>query len=83
MSRKACCLCEDAEAALFRAVEKGLCPSETVEVIDVDCKLELAARYGADVPVLLIDGVVKMKHVINQSELEETLMLLFKESVKC
>ncbi|MDX8404315.1 MAG: glutaredoxin family protein [Mariprofundaceae bacterium] len=83
MSRKACCLCEDAEAALFRAVEKGLCPFEMVEVVDVDHELELAARYGADVPVLLIDGVVKMKHVINQTDLEETLMMLSEESVKC
>lgn len=83
MSRRACCLCENAEAALFQAVEKGLCPSEMIEVIDVDRELELAARYGADVPVLLIDGVVKMKHVINQPELEEALMMLSKESVKC
>jgi len=83
MSRKACCLCENAEAALFRAVEKGLCTFEMVEVVDVDHKLELAARYGADVPVLLIDGVVKMKHEINQTELEEALMILSKESLKC
>ena len=83
MSRKACCLCEDAEAALLQAVEKGLCPVEMIEVIDVDEQLELAARYGADVPVLLIDGVVKMKHVISQSALEEALMMLSKESIKC
>ncbi len=83
ISRKACCLCEDAEAAVLQAVKKGLYPGEMVEVIDVDHELALAARYGADVPVLLIDGVVKMKHRFNQTELEEALMMLSKECTAC
>ncbi len=68
---------------MLRAVKKGLCSLDMIEVIDVDQTLELAVKYGADVPVLLIDGVVKMKHVINQAELEEALTMLPKESVKC
>lgn len=68
---------------MLRAVKKGLCSLDMIEVIDVDQTLELAVKYGADVPVLLIDGVVKMKHVINQAELEEVLPMLPKESVKC
>ena len=80
MSRKACCLCEDAEAAVLLAVEKGLC---SIEVTDVDQQLELAVAYGADVPVVLIDGVVKMKHVVDQTELEGILLALSKESRTC
>ena len=80
MSRKACCLCEDAEAAVLQAAEKGLC---SLEVTDVDQQLELAAAYGADVPVVLIDGVVKMKHVVDKRELEGILLALSKESERC
>lgn len=80
MSRKACCLCEDAEAAALQVAAKGLC---SLEVVDVDAELELAARYGADVPVLLVDGAVKMKHFIRQAALEEMLMLLSKENETC
>ena len=80
MSRKACCLCEDAERAVLQAVKKGLC---SLEVTDVDQQLELAVAYGADVPVVLIDGVVKMKHVIDKRELEGILLALSKESERC
>ena len=80
MSRKACCLCEDAETAVLQAVEKGLC---SIEVTDVDQQLELAAAYGADVPVVLVNGMVKMKHVVDQTELEGILLALSKESERC
>ena len=80
MSRKACCLCEDAEAAVLQAVKKGLC---SIEVTDVDQQLELAVAYGADVPVVLINGSVKMKHVVDQTELEGILLAISKESERC
>ena len=80
MSRKGCCLCEDAEVVARVIAEKGLC---RLEVVDVDRELELAARFGADVPVVLIEGVVNMKHRINQAELEARLKLLMKESGRC
>jgi len=49
---------------------RGLC---SLEIVDVDSELELAARYGADVPVVLIDGVEKLKHVIRAEQLEALL----------
>jgi len=70
MSRKGCCLCEDAEAAALQMQHRGLC---SLEIVDVDSELELAARYGADVPVVLIDGVEKLKHVIRAEQLEALL----------
>lgn len=66
MSRKGCCLCEDAEAAARQQEEKGAC---RLEVVDVDRDLALAAKYGADVPVLLLDGEEKLKHHIGAGEL--------------
>jgi len=80
MSRKGCHLCEDAEVVVRDIAEKGLC---TFEVIDVDRELELAARFGADVPVILIEGDVSMMHHIDQGELEERLNLLMKECRTC
>ena len=80
MSRRGCCLCEDAEQVARLVADKGLCK---LEVIDVDRELELAARFGADVPVLLIEGAVSMKHRIDQAELEDSLNLYLKEFKKC
>jgi len=80
MSRRGCCLCEDAEEVARLVAEKGLC---RLEVSDVDMELELAARFGADVPVLLIEGAVSMKHRIDQTELEESLNLFMKEFRRC
>lgn len=70
MSRKGCCLCEDAEAAARQLEARGACH---LEVVDVDRDLELALRYGADVPVLLVDGEEKMKHHIGAGELAALL----------
>jgi hypothetical protein len=35
------------------------------------------------VPVVLINGAVKMKHVVDQTELEGTLLAVSKESRSC
>ena len=66
MSRKACCLCDEALAEISKLVEQGLCE---LEVIDVDQDIRLAALYGMDVPVLLQGGRVLMKHHVDQKEL--------------
>lgn len=76
MSRKACCLCEDAEATLADFVAQGHC---TLEVLDVDQDVTLAARYGMDVPVLLMKKKVRCMHRIEQQDIE----LLLMEVAKC
>jgi len=67
MSRKACCLCEDAETVLADFVAQERC---TLEVLDVDQDVALAARYGMDVPVLLIKQQVQLMHRIEQEDIE-------------
>jgi len=67
MSRKACCLCEDAETVLTDFVAQERC---TLEVLDVDQDVVLAARYGMDVPVLLIKQQVQLMHRIEQEDIE-------------
>jgi len=70
MTRKACCLCEDAEAVLHALVDDGCCQ---VIICDVDAEPKWAARYGMDVPVVLINGDVCLQHRI---ERQSVLMLL-------
>jgi len=67
MSRKACCLCEDAETVLAAFVAQGRC---TLEVVDVDQDVALAALYGMDVPVLLMQKQVQLMHRIEQQDIE-------------
>lgn len=76
MSRKACCLCEDAEAVLATFVAQGRC---TLEVLDVDQDVALAALYGMDVPVLLVNTKVRCMHRIEQQDIE----LLLAEVAGC
>ncbi len=70
MTRKACCLCEDAEAVLNALADGGYCQ---VTICDVDAEPMWAARYGMDVPVVLINGDVRLQHRI---EKEAVLVLL-------
>jgi len=67
MSRKACCLCEDAETVLAGFVAQERC---TLKVVDVDQDVALAALYGMDVPVLLVKNQVQLMHRIVQQDIE-------------
>lgn len=70
MSRRACCLCEDAERVLADFEAQGRCQ---LQCIDVDQDMALAARYGMDVPVLLLDGAVCLKHQVTSQAVESLL----------
>ncbi|HXH72912.1 MAG TPA: glutaredoxin family protein [Mariprofundaceae bacterium] len=71
MSRRECCLCEDAKEIVAAQAESGLC---TWEVIDVDRDKALLVRYGMDVPVLLIDGRQAFMHRVAADELRSALL---------
>jgi len=70
MSRKACCLCEDAELVIADFVAQGRC---TLEVFDVDQQVSLAAVYGMDVPVVLLNKRVECMHRIEHHDIERLL----------
>ncbi|MCS6913249.1 MAG: glutaredoxin family protein [Myxococcota bacterium] len=53
MTRKGCCLCEQAKGVLLRLRQEH--PFELVET-DVDLDPEHRRRYGPQVPVVLVDG---------------------------
>jgi len=70
MSRRQCCLCDDAKKIVEQAADQGLC---TWEVVDVDRDKALLVRYGNDVPVLLINGEKRFQHRVDFSELHAAL----------
>ncbi len=70
MSRRQCCLCDDAKQVVADAAEQGLCTWETV---NVDTDKALLVRYGNDVPVLLIDGEKRFEHRVTAEDFRKAL----------
>jgi len=70
MTRRQCCLCDDAKTVLEAVATDGLC---SWEAVDVDRDKSLLVRFGLDVPVLLLDGKVLFKHRVTASELQASL----------
>ncbi|HEX9263691.1 MAG TPA: glutaredoxin family protein [Candidatus Binatia bacterium] len=69
-SRKDCCLCDEMKAVVREIAAK--IPLEIVE-IDVDGTLDLRDEFGAEVPVLFIDGRKAFKYRVTARELERHL----------
>ena len=73
MSRRECCLCDEAKAVVDSLSKAGFCSWETV---DVDRDKGLMVRYGMDVPVLLVDGREIFRHRVNETGLKDCLQQL-------
>lgn len=43
------------------------------EVVDISGNEELEARYGRDIPVIMLDGVEIARHVVRERKLLERL----------
>ena len=71
MSRRGCCLCDEAKTLVEAAAADGLCDWE---VVDVDADKTLLLRYGQDVPVLLINGEKCFQHSFAAADLRAVLM---------
>lgn len=71
LTRKSCCLCEDAEVRVWQLEQEGLC---VLERVDVDANLALATRYGADVPVIFLHDEEVMRHRVDMDALRHLLM---------
>ena len=69
-SRPGCHLCEEMKAVIDRAVHGN---AFTVEVIDISTDAELEARYGLEIPVLLVNGKKTAKYRISESALTRIL----------
>ena len=72
-TRAECCLCDEMKAVVRRVA--GEIPL-VIEEIDVDSVTELQAKYGHEVPVLLINGRKAFKYRATVQELRERLQAL-------
>ncbi|HKJ83166.1 MAG TPA: glutaredoxin family protein [Mariprofundaceae bacterium] len=70
LGRAVCGLCDEAKAVVQQVAGDGLCEWESV---DVDRDADLLARFGQDVPVVLINGELRFKHRITAEGLRTAL----------
>lgn len=70
LSRADCCLCDEALAAIEQARSEF---PFTFEIRDVDEDPALAALYGEEVPVVLVDGRKAFKYRVEPRRLVRTL----------
>ena len=73
-SRPGCHLCDDMKALVQRVV-RAASADVTIDEIDISGDLDLEARYGVEIPVLLVDGKKAAKYRIT----EEALLRLLGE----
>ena len=60
-SRPGCHLCDEMKAVVQRAVRRSVVPAR-IEEIDISTDPELEARYGVEIPVLIVDGKKAAKY---------------------
>jgi len=71
-SRPGCHLCDEMKAVVHRAVGAIQEPI-AIEEIDISTDPGLEARYGLEIPVLLVNGKRAAKYRITESELTRIL----------
>jgi len=69
-TRRDCCLCEEMKGVVRDVAEEV--PLE-VEEVDVDSEPDLREKFGAEVPVLFIDGRKAFKYRVGARELKKKL----------
>ena len=67
-SRPGCHLCDEMKAVVRRVVASTVAPI-AIEEIDISTDPDLEARYGVEIPVLLVDGKKAAKYRITEGEL--------------
>ena len=69
-SRPGCHLCDDMKAVVARVSARV---PVSVDVVNIDDDAALTARYGFEIPVLLVEGRKVAKYRIEEAVLERTL----------
>jgi glutaredoxin len=69
-SRPGCHLCDDMKAVVQRVAREM---PITMETVDISSDPELEARYGLEIPVLLVDGKKAAKYRVSEEELTRIL----------
>jgi thiol-disulfide isomerase/thioredoxin len=71
-SRPGCHLCDEMKAVVQRVIDAGAVRA-AVEEIDISTDPDLEARYGLEIPVLLVDGKKAAKYRVTEGELTRLL----------
>lgn len=71
-SRPGCHLCDEMKAVVQRVIDASDAPA-TVEEIDISTDSGLEARYGLEIPVLLIEGKKAAKYRVTEEALTRLL----------
>jgi glutaredoxin len=69
-SKPGCHLCEEMKLVVARVVGDS---SAAVEEIDISTDPDLEARYGLEIPVLMVNGRKVAKYRIGEAELRRVL----------
>jgi thiol-disulfide isomerase/thioredoxin len=69
-SRPGCHLCDEMKAVVRRVAQAI---PLTLDEIDISTDPELEARYGLEIPVLMVDGRKAAKYRIGEKELARVL----------
>jgi glutaredoxin len=77
-TRPGCHLCDDMKAVVRQTLRDfdashPSAPGATIEEIDISTDPSLEARYGLEIPVLLIDGRKAAKYRVTAEELRRIL----------
>ena len=71
-SRPGCHLCDDMKALVRRIVDRSAEPI-AIDEIDISTDPELEARYGLEIPVLLLNGRKIAKYSVTEAALTRAL----------
>ena len=71
-SRPGCHLCDEMKAVVQRVIGAAAVRA-AVEEVDISADPDLEARYGLEIPVLLIDGKKAAKYRVTEGELTRML----------
>jgi thiol-disulfide isomerase/thioredoxin len=71
-SRPGCHLCDEMKAVVQRVARSAATPITIVE-IDISTDPDLEARYGLEIPVLLVDGRKAAKYRVTEQALTRLL----------
>jgi thiol-disulfide isomerase/thioredoxin len=69
-SRPGCHLCDEMKEIVYRVVRQL---GGTVAEVDISGDPELEARYGTEIPVLLVNGRKAFKYRLTERELRKRL----------
>lgn len=69
-SRPGCHLCDEMKAVVARVARTG---DVSIEEVDISTDPALEARYGAEIPVLFVDGKKAAKYRVEENALRRIL----------